>query len=129
MAIDTEAGQAAPLVVVEAARSEDAITVEVAGDIDISTSPRLRAELFRLLEDGPGVAVIDLTGVGFCDSSGLSVLVQLNRHCEESGIDLGFAPSKVVHRAIELTGLLPTLKMAGTQATTRTVPNSGSAAS
>ncbi|MFE6613502.1 STAS domain-containing protein [Amycolatopsis sp. NPDC057786] len=112
MAIDTEAGQAAPLVVVPTARSEEAITVEVAGDIDISTSPRLRSELFELLADGPGAAVIDMTGVGFCDSSGLSVLVQLNRHCVEAGIDLSFAPSKVLRRAIELTGLLPTLKMA-----------------
>ena len=113
MAIDTEAGQAAPLVVVEAARSEAAITVEVAGDIDISTSSRLRTELFELLADAPGSAVIDMTGVGFCDSSGLSVLVQLNRHCEEAGIDLSFAPSKVLRRALELTGLLPTLKVAG----------------
>ncbi|MFJ8913049.1 STAS domain-containing protein [Amycolatopsis sp. NPDC102389] len=112
MAIDSEAGQAAPLIVVETARSEEAITVEVAGDIDVSTSPRLRTELFDLLADGPRTAVIDMTGVGFCDSSGLSVLVQLNRHCQEAGIDLSFAPSKVVRRAIELTGLLPTLKMA-----------------
>ncbi|MGW4833146.1 STAS domain-containing protein [Amycolatopsis japonica] len=113
MAIDSEAGQAAPLVVVEAARSEDAITVEVAGDIDIATSPRLRAELFELVAHGPGTVVVDMTDVGFCDSSGLSVLVQLNRQCQESGVDLRFAPSKVVRRAIELTGLSPTLKMAG----------------
>ncbi|MFI7120784.1 STAS domain-containing protein [Amycolatopsis sp. NPDC049868] len=112
MAIDSEAEQAAPLVVTEAARSEETITVEVVGDIDISSSPRLRAELFEMLADGPGAAVIDMTGVGFCDSSGLSVLVQLNRHCQDSGIDLSFAPSKVVHRAIELTGLLPTLRVA-----------------
>ncbi|RSN26810.1 anti-sigma factor antagonist [Amycolatopsis sp. WAC 04169] len=113
MPIDSEAAQASPLVVAEAARSEEAITVSVTGDIDISTSPRLHAELFELLADGPGIAVIDMTGVGFCDSSGLSVMVQLNRHCQEAGIDLSFAPSKVVRRAIELTGLLPTLKVAG----------------
>lgn len=113
MAIDTEAGQAAPLVVVQTAGSEDTITVEVAGDIDISTSSRLRTELFELLADAPGVAVIDMTGVGFCDSSGLSVLVQLNRHCAEAGVDLILAPSKVLYRALELTGLLPTLKVAG----------------
>ncbi|WP_410652660.1 STAS domain-containing protein [Amycolatopsis sp. cmx-4-54] len=111
MAIDSEAGQAAPLVVVESARSDQAITVEVAGDIDIATSPRLRSELLRLLADAPGAAVVDMTGVGFCDSSGLSVLVQLNRHCQETGIDLSFTPSKVLRRAIELTGLLPTLKV------------------
>lgn len=111
MAIDTEAGQATPLVVVETVRSEDAITVEVAGDIDIATSSRLRAELEALLERRPGAVVLDLTRVSFCDSSGLSVLVQVNRHCAEAGIDLSLAPSKVLLRALELTGLLPTLKV------------------
>ncbi|AUI64656.1 anti-anti-sigma factor [Amycolatopsis sp. BJA-103] len=96
---------------VEAARSDGAITIAVTGDIDISTSPRLLSEIRALLAGAPRVAVIDLTGVGFCDSSGLSVLVQLNRQCAESGTDLGLAPSKVVRRAIELTGLLPTLKI------------------
>ncbi|MBB5852056.1 STAS domain-containing protein [Amycolatopsis umgeniensis] len=112
MAFNTETGQSAPLTVVEAARSDGAITVEVAGDVDISTSPRLLEETRALLEGAPRVVMVDMTGVGFCDSSGLSVLVQLNRFCEESGIDLSFAPSKVLRRAIELTGLLTTLKIA-----------------
>ncbi|WP_414941363.1 STAS domain-containing protein [Amycolatopsis sp. cmx-11-51] len=112
MAFNTELGQPAPLAVTEAERSHDAVTIGVAGDIDISTSPRLLAETRALLAGGARVAVIDMTGVGFCDSSGLSVLIQLNRHCAESGIELSIAPSKVVHRAIELTGLLSTLKMA-----------------
>ncbi|RSM63227.1 anti-sigma factor antagonist [Amycolatopsis sp. WAC 01376] len=111
MAIDTEAGQAAPLVMAETVRSEDAITVEVAGDIDIATSSRLRAELEALLERRPAAVVLDLTRVSFCDSSGLSVLVQANRQCAEDGIDLSLAPSKVLLRALELTGLLPTLKV------------------
>ncbi|WET77960.1 STAS domain-containing protein [Amycolatopsis sp. QT-25] len=111
MAIDTEAGQAASLVVVERARAEGALTVEVAGDIDIATSPRLRAELQASLERRPDVVLLDLSRVGFCDSSGLSVLVQLNRHCAESGIDLSLMPSKVLLRALELTGLVPTLKV------------------
>ncbi|WP_410602914.1 STAS domain-containing protein [Amycolatopsis sp. lyj-90] len=111
MAFNTDTGQSAPLTVVGAARSGDAITIEVTGDIDISTSPRLLTEVLALLKGAPRAAVIDLTGVGFCDSSGLSVLVQLNRQCAESETDLGLVPSKVVRRAIELTGLLPTLKI------------------
>ncbi|WP_409490045.1 STAS domain-containing protein [Amycolatopsis sp. cmx-11-12] len=111
MAFNTEIGQPAPLAVIEAGRSHDAVTIEVVGDIDISTSPRLLTETRALLAGWAGVAVIDMTGVGFCDSSGLSVLVQLNRSCTESGIELRITPSKVLHRAIELTGLLSTLKI------------------
>lgn len=112
MAFNTEIGQPAPLAVIEAERSHDAVTIEVAGDVDISTSPRFLTETRALLAGGAGVAVIDMTGVGFCDSSGLSVLIQLTRFCAESGIDLSIVPSKVVYRAIELTGLLSTLKIA-----------------
>lgn len=112
MAFNTEIGQPAPLAVIEAERSDDAVTIEVVGDIDISTSPRLLTEIRALLAGGVGLAVVDMTGVGFCDSSGLSVLVQLTRSCAESGIELRIVPSKVVYRAIELTGLLSTLKIA-----------------
>ncbi|MEU3627902.1 anti-anti-sigma factor [Amycolatopsis coloradensis] len=112
MAFNTGIGHPAPLAVIEAERSHDAVTVEVAGDVDISTSPRLLTETRALLAGRTGVAVIDMTGVGFCDSSGLSVLLQLSRSCAESGIELKVVPSKVVYRAIELTGLLSTLRVA-----------------
>ena len=113
MAFNTETAQPAPLAVIETDRSDDALVVEVTGDIDISSSPRFRTKILQLLGTGPAAAVIDMTGVGFCDSSGLSGLLQLHRYCAESGIDLRIAPSKVVRRAIELTGLSSTLKLAG----------------
>ncbi|ANN19500.1 anti-anti-sigma factor [Amycolatopsis orientalis] len=113
MAFNTGTAQSAPFAVIEADRSDDAVVVEVTGDIDISSSPRFHAKILELLERGPATVVIDLTGVGFCDSSGLSGLLRLHRYCTESGIDLSIAPSKVVRRAIELTGLSSTLKLAG----------------
>jgi anti-sigma B factor antagonist len=109
MAFDTESAQPAPLAVIEAEHTRGVITIEVAGDVDAASSPRLRTQALDLLRSGPTAAVIDMTAVGFCDSSGLSVLIQLNRYCTESGIALSIRPSKVVRRAIELTGLLPTL--------------------
>ncbi|KZB81492.1 STAS domain-containing protein [Amycolatopsis regifaucium] len=112
MAFDTEAAQPTPLAMTATEHPHDAITIEVAGDVDAATSPRLRARLRDLVESRPSAVVVDMTAVGFCDSSGLSVLVQLNRYCTESGIALSIRPSKVVRRAIELTGLLATLTMA-----------------
>lgn len=48
--------------------------VEVAGDLDMSTAPELRDRLSQAVEDDARV-VVDLTDVGFMDSSGLGVLV------------------------------------------------------
>ncbi|WP_433652955.1 STAS domain-containing protein [Micromonospora zamorensis] len=48
--------------------------VEVAGDVDMSTAPELRDRLSQAVEDDARV-VVDLTDVGFMDSSGLGVLV------------------------------------------------------
>ncbi|MGC4745545.1 STAS domain-containing protein [Micromonospora sp. DT201] len=49
--------------------------VEVAGDLDMSTTPELRDQLRKLVDSDTPVVVVDLTGVGFMDSSGLGVLV------------------------------------------------------
>lgn len=56
-------------------RSVDGCTVvSVAGDVDISTSPALRAALAEATAAGRPV-VVDLTGVPFVDSTALGVLV------------------------------------------------------
>lgn len=49
--------------------------VQVAGDLDMATSPQLRDGLQRILAAGTRNVVIDMAGVGFMDSSGLGALV------------------------------------------------------
>lgn len=49
--------------------------VEVAGDLDMSTAPRLRDGLLEVVASGARVVVVDLADVGFMDSSGLGALV------------------------------------------------------
>ncbi len=53
----------------------DRLVVHVAGDIDVSTAPRLRDELSRAIAEGHNELVVDLTEVPFLDSTGLGVLV------------------------------------------------------
>jgi anti-anti-sigma factor len=68
----------------------DAI-VQVAGEIDISTSPRLSALVEQVVGQRPRI-VFDLRDTTFIDSSGLAVVVSAHRR-------LGPAPEAVVIRA------------------------------
>ena len=53
----------------------DALHVTLAGELDISTVERLEAELMDLEQPRPPLLVLDLRGVGFIDSTGLSLLL------------------------------------------------------
>jgi anti-sigma B factor antagonist len=57
-------------------RSDGAYTiVELGGELDVTTVPRLREHLGELIADGHHNLVVDLQGVEFLDSTGLGVLV------------------------------------------------------
>jgi anti-sigma B factor antagonist len=49
--------------------------VEVGGEIDVYTAPKLREQLVELVNDGSYHLIVDMEGVDFLDSTGLGVLV------------------------------------------------------
>lgn len=49
--------------------------LEVGGEVDLSTAASLRARIDEIVASGTRRLVVDLTAVGFMDSSGLSALV------------------------------------------------------
>jgi anti-sigma B factor antagonist len=49
--------------------------LEVGGEVDVYTAPRLRERLVELVDAGARNVVVDLGGVEFLDSTGLGVLV------------------------------------------------------
>ncbi|MCL7365014.1 anti-sigma factor antagonist BldG [Streptomyces ardesiacus] len=53
----------------------DRTVVEVGGEIDVYTGPKLREQLVELVNDGSFHLVVDMEGVDFLDSTGLGVLV------------------------------------------------------
>ncbi|GAA0970349.1 anti-sigma factor antagonist BldG [Acrocarpospora macrocephala] len=79
----------------------------IAGEIDLYTAPRLQSEFTRLLEEtGPDRVVIDMSGVEFCDSTGMNVLLSaLKRLKERGGVLEVAAPRPAVRKILQVTGL------------------------
>ena len=69
---------------VEVRRERGAVIAEITGDIDMSTVPALRTQLFGLA-DGGDPLIIDLNRVTFIDSAGLGVLVGAARQADAHG--------------------------------------------
>lgn len=76
------------------------------GEIDLSNATSLRARIDELVHRGDRRLVVDLGGVGFMDSSGLSVLVAGMKRMREAGGELAIAcPNEPILKVFAVTGL------------------------
>jgi anti-sigma B factor antagonist len=85
----------------------DHTILALVGEIDLYTAPRLQSELTSALSDGkPVQIVVDMSGVEFCDSTGMNVLLAAHRVATERGGQLALAaPRPSVRKILEVTGL------------------------
>lgn len=72
--------------------------LKATGEIDRDSRERLRLVAEQAIIDGHPRVVIDLSAVTFCDSSGLSLLVDLHREAEAHGGWLRLAAAHAVLR-------------------------------
>jgi len=80
--------------------------VEVRGDLDMATSPRLRAGLQPLVDAGAGQVVVDLAGVAFMDSSALGALAVTFKALRAGGGRLCLAgPQEPVRGLLRVTSV------------------------
>jgi anti-sigma B factor antagonist len=56
-------------------KEEDHAILEIGGEIDVYTAPKLREKLIELVSEGSYDLIVDLEKVDFLDSTGLGVLV------------------------------------------------------
>lgn len=92
--------------VVEVTGAAATPTVVVRGEVDVATSPKLRAELSALVTSGARVITLDFAGVSFVDSSGLGVLVgTYKRMCDDDRSIRIVSAQPSVRKVFEITGL------------------------
>nr|WP_183656037.1 STAS domain-containing protein [Prauserella isguenensis] len=86
-------------------RPDGVVHVRVAGEVDLMSAPDLRKWIHEELS-APARLVLDLDGVEFLGSAGLSVLAELSEQAAGSSLNWAIvAGTRVVLRPLEATGL------------------------
>jgi anti-anti-sigma factor len=84
-------------------RERGALILTVSGDLDMDSVAPLGLALTAAADDGSGPVVVDLSGVGFADSTTVNVLLQ-GQTALGDRLRLA-APSPFVRRLIDMIGL------------------------
>jgi anti-sigma B factor antagonist len=108
---------------IEVTREGNDATVTLAGELDLSTAPDLQDALAELTGE-PRTVVVDLSGLEFCDSTGLAALLGAHKALSDNGGTLQLlAPNPMLVNLVRITGLddvfevrLPDLPEEGTGA-------------
>jgi anti-sigma B factor antagonist len=91
---------------VDVAGQDGRYEVHLRGELDMSTAPQLRDELLRLAGDEASTVTVDLSGLAFVDSTGLSVLITALKRLRQQGGDMALrSPTPGTRRVLEITGL------------------------
>lgn len=111
-------------------RTVDASTqlVELNGEIDVYTAPDLRRNLNEAVEAGPLKLIINLEGVRYIDSSGLSVLLEMHKRIRlKNGYMSVICTHSQILKLFNLTGLIKILKVFPTEADALAAATDGTA--
>jgi anti-sigma B factor antagonist len=79
-----------------------ALLLRFAGDLDLPGATDVAGDVERLLQVPAQQVLLDLAEVGFCDSSGLALLIRLANHFGQVRTR---AASEAVRRVMEVLGL------------------------
>jgi len=80
--------------------------IQVTGDVDVYSAPKLRAQIVDLIDEGRSQLVVDMEAVTFIDSTGLGVLVGTLKRLRASSGELRLvATGDHVLRLLRITGL------------------------
>ncbi|MFI7434504.1 STAS domain-containing protein [Micromonospora haikouensis] len=81
--------------------------LEVGGEVDVYTAPRLRERLLELIDGGARHVVVDLGRVDFLDSTGLGALKRLRAAGGSFALVCGKEPLLKIFRITALDQVFP----------------------
>lgn len=89
-------------------RAGEALVARISGEIDLGTSREFRSRIDAEIDrHGARDLVLDFSGVGFVDSSGLGALLGRYKKVSERGGRVALsAPAPHVNRLLELSGIM-----------------------
>lgn len=80
--------------------------LDVAGEVDLYSDPKLKERLRSLSDQGKHRIVVNMERVEFIDSTALGVLIGARRRAREhEGEVVLAAPTETVHKVLSITGL------------------------
>src|SRR5258705_13807465 len=93
--------------VISAGEGDDPVVIAVNGELDMSTAPDLLDAVSMLIDSGQRRLVLDLDGLTFCDSAGISAFFRLRRRLGEGDGAPGLAPPAPIVRSVpDPTGMV-----------------------
>lgn len=93
-----------PFMILARDHDEQTSVITVEGELDLSSAPRLKWMLMDALEAGRSKLVVDLSGATFMDSTGLGVLIGMNKRLDEAIQLLIVCPPGAVRQVFEFSG-------------------------
>jgi anti-sigma B factor antagonist len=98
---------AEPLTVDVSPADNGLAVLRVGGELDVHTAPTLSAAVAQAFGSGATSLEIDATGLQFCDSSGIQVLVQAREQALAGGGTIKLTNARgSVEKVLTVTGLL-----------------------
>ena len=80
--------------------------VSVAGELDIATSEQAYSYISEVIDGRPAPVTVDLSGLTFCDASGLGALARIARHARQKGRQLMLTSARPsLMKIMRITGL------------------------
>jgi anti-anti-sigma factor len=98
-------GTTSGALLINSRRDGDSAAIALSGELDLASAEELDAAIRSAEEAGIARIVVDLSGVSFIDSTGLSVLLRAKKRSDGR---LRYVPSNhdAVTRLLELTGTI-----------------------
>ena len=80
--------------------------VSVTGELDIATAEQAYSYISEVIDGRPAPVTVDLSGLTFCDASGLGVLARTARYARQKGRQLMLASARPsLLKIMRITGL------------------------